>query len=151
MRRHSSAKLPRSDCYPAGVSLGFQIHPDIGLLFIRGQGVITQPERIRALLAWMQDAAYASCNDAIFDVAATQSTPTIAELRELIALLKERMPNTGPRRLAIVTSRPVTFTIARMFENLVRFGAVPLRVRVFMDPDAAWAWLRPGSPPFQPR
>jgi hypothetical protein len=133
------------------MSLGFQIHPDIGLLFIRGQGVITQRERIRALLAWTQDADYASCGDAILDVAAAKSTPTIAELRELIALLKQHMPVSGPRRLAIVTSKPITFAVARAFENLVKFRGIPLQVRVFMDPGRAWTWLRPDSPPFQPR
>lgn len=133
------------------MSLGFQIQPDIGLLFIRGHGVITQRERIRALLAWMQDADYARCSDAILDVTAAKSTPKIGELRELIALLKQQMPVHGPRRLAIVTSRPITFVVARAFENLVSFRGIPLQVRVFMDLGRAWAWLRPDSPPFQPR
>jgi hypothetical protein len=40
------------------MSLGFHIYADLGLLFIRGQGVITQTERIRTMLVWLQDPAY---------------------------------------------------------------------------------------------
>jgi hypothetical protein len=138
-------------CYAGAMSVGFHTYADIGLLFIRGQGVITQGERIRAMLAWLNDPQYGACRDAIFDVTAAESTPKVGELRELIAILKRHLPPRGPQRLAIVTSKPIAYGVARVFEQLMRLFNVPLHVRVFLDPNRAWTWLRPDGPPFEPR
>jgi len=80
-----------------------------------------------------------------------KTTPKVGELRELIAMLKQKLPARGPRRLAMVTSKPITFVVARTFEQLVRLRGLPLEVKVFMNLGPAWAWLRPGAPPFQLR
>ena len=133
------------------MSLGFHIYADIGLLFIRGHGVITQEERVSAMLAWLSDPQYCRCRDALFDVSAAESTPRVGEMRELIAILDRHRPPDGPRQLAIVTSRPITFAVARVFENLLRLRGDPMRVRVFLDRNHAWSWLRPDEQPFEPR
>ena len=133
------------------MSFGFHIYADLGLLFIRGQGTITQTERIRTMLAWLEDPAYEGCRDALLDLTATDSTPRMGELRELIAILRQHMPAGGPRRLAMVVSKPITYAVASVFETLLRVRGFPLEVKVFMDPARAWGWLRPGEPPFEPR
>jgi hypothetical protein len=51
--------------------LGYDIYPDLGLL----PGRITQPERIRALLAWLRDPQYERCTHALMDFAGTVSPP----------------------------------------------------------------------------
>ena len=38
--------------------LGYDIYADIGLLYIRGQGVTTQRERMSAMLAWLREPEY---------------------------------------------------------------------------------------------
>ncbi|HMF97092.1 MAG TPA: hypothetical protein VKE96_22495 [Vicinamibacterales bacterium] len=123
--------------------LTFEIHPELRLLFIRGHGIVTQVERLRAMLAWLHDPDYESCEDALFDVSAAKTTPRIAELRKLIAILQQTPHRGGPRRLAIVTSKPITFGVAHVFGKLVRVSGLPLHVRVFMDAQSAWRWLRP--------
>ena len=133
------------------VPMGFHIYPDVRLLFIRASGVITQPERVRTLIAWLRDPRYEYCLDSLFDITQAQSTPKLAELRELIAILEQNMPADGPRKLAIVTSKPITFAVARVFESLMQLESVPLHVRVFMDREQAWNWLRPGEPFVEPR
>jgi hypothetical protein len=100
------------------VALGYDIYAEIGLLYIRGQGVVTQRERMGAMLAWLRDPQYEACTEALIDLAGVKTTPKIAEMRELIAMLKQQMPARGPRRLAMVTSRPITFAVARTFEPL---------------------------------
>ena len=40
--------------YAIQMSLGYDIYADIGLLYIRGQGVVTQSERMGAMLAWLR-------------------------------------------------------------------------------------------------
>ena len=122
--------------------IGFATYRDFRLLFIRGHGVITQTERVEAMLGWLSDPDYRHCTDALFDVTAAQSTPRLAELREIIAILRRSIPDSGPRRLAIVTARPITYAVARVFQDLI-LKDVPLQVRVFMDREMAWAWLRP--------
>lgn len=126
----------------SGVPVTFEIHPELRLLFIRGQGVVTQVERLRAMLAWLHDPDYECCEDALFDVTAAKSTPRVAEMRELITILQQ-MPRKGPRRLAIVTSKPIAFGVAHVFAKLLRVSGIPLQVRVFMDVQSAWRWLRP--------
>ena len=134
-----------------GMSIGFDIYADIGLLYIRGQGVITQRQRMGAMLAWLSDPKYEDCSDALIDFTDVKTTPKVGELRELIAVLKQQMPAHGPRRIAMVTSKPITFAVARTFEHLVRSRALPLEVKVFMNLRRAWTWLRPDTPPFQLR
>ena len=128
--------------YASGVPLAFEIHSEQRLLFIRGHGIVTQGERLRAMLAWLNDPDYECCEDALFDVTAAKTTPRVAELRQLIAIL-EQMPRAGPRRLAIVTSKPIAFGVAHVFGKLLRVNAIPLQVKVFMDAQSAWRWLRP--------
>ena len=137
--------------YAIGMSLGFDIYEDIGLLYIRGQGEITQSQRMNAMLAWLRDPKYEACTDALIDLADVKTTPKVREMRELIAMLKQQMPARGPRRLAMVTSKPIVFVVARTFEHLVRSRGLPLEVKVFMNLRRAWTWLRPDTPPFQLR
>jgi hypothetical protein len=123
--------------------MNFNFYPDFGLLFIRGHGVVTQTERVETMLAWLRDPAYELCTGALFDIADARTTPKLTELREIIGILRRRLPPAGPRRLAIVTKRPITFAVARVFGQLVKLKGVPLEVEIFPDREQAWAWLRP--------
>jgi hypothetical protein len=123
--------------------MGFCIYPDFRLLFIRAHGVVTQTERIQTMLAWLRDPGYVHCTSALFDVTDSESTPRLSELRELLSLLKQHLPANGPQKLAIITGRPITFVVARAFEHLVHLKTIPLQVKVFLDRESAWAWLRP--------
>ena len=83
--------------YPIGMSLGYDIYEDIGLLYNpwarrdhagpadgRHVGRLREPE-------------YEDCSDALIDLAGVKTTPKIAEMRELIAMLKQqRGPPAAP-------------------------------------------------------
>jgi len=124
----------------------FYIYPDFRLLFIHGHGVITQTERVETMLGWLRDPGYEFCTGALFDVTDAHSTPKLTELRQVIAILRQRLPVAGPRRLAIVTAKPIAFAVARVFAQLLQLKGVPLDVRIFPDRERAWAWLRPNDP-----
>ena len=126
--------------------LTYRIDADAQMLFIHGEGVITQPERIQTMLAWINDPAFRPGLDAFCDFSGAESTPKLSELRELVALIGEHAPSIGHSKLAILTSKPITFGVARVFEALAQVEETPLRVRVFFNRDKAWAWLRPNSP-----
>ena len=127
--------------------ISYTIYSEAQLLFIRAYGVVTQQERIQTMLAWLADPEYERCLDAMCDFSAATSTPKLDDLRELITVLENRLPSKGPRKLAIVVSQPVTFGVARVFEDLIALEGVPLQVSVFFDRELAWQWLRPAMPP----
>jgi hypothetical protein len=64
-------------------------------------------------------------------------------MRELLDVLNRHRPANGPQKLAIITGLPITFVVARAFERLVQLKTIPLHVKVFLDRESAWAWLRP--------
>jgi hypothetical protein len=119
LRRSTTADA--SGAILCGVSLGYDIYPDISLLFIRGQGVITHSEWVYAMLAWLHDPGYPHCRDALVDLAGVQTIPKIRELRELMTMLKHERPVQGPRHVAVVTSTPIAFVVAQAFGQLVRY------------------------------
>jgi len=127
------------------MALAYSILSEWRLLCIRGVGVITQGERVQTMRAWLADPAYPDCDDALCDFSQAESTPTMAELRELVGLMSQHLPAGGPRRLAMVTSKPIAFVVAGEFKEFVERAAVPLEVTVFADFQSAWQWLRPGN------
>ena len=127
--------------------LGFSIYPEHQLLFIRGKGVITQPERIAAMLAWLRDPGYAACEHALFDISNAESIPKVADLRQLIAILRAEAPPNGPRRLAVVTSKPIAFAVLQVFGRILQLNGILLEVKAFRGREHAWEWLRPGVRP----
>ena len=131
----------------SSVPLAYSILAEWKLLCIRGVGVITQPERVQTLYAWMADPGYPNCADALCDFSQAESTPTMAELRELVNMMSHHLSGSGPKRLAMVTSKPITFAVAGEFKDFVARAAVPMEVQVFADFQSAWKWLRPGKEP----
>ena len=125
------------------MSLTYRIHPEAQLLVIRGEGTISQQERLETLRAWMRDPAYPTCTAALCDFTTARSSPRPSELHELIQVMREDRSGRGPSKLAIVTPRPLAFGIARVFQELVRLGGFALEVGAFRHRAGAWAWLRP--------
>jgi hypothetical protein len=113
---------------------------DGGMLLIRGEGTITQAERLAAMRAWHEDADYQPGLPTLCDFSAAASSPTLPELREIAEFIKGRLASVGPKRLAIVTGKPVTFGAARQFQALLDSG--PVSVQVFTDREDALTWLR---------
>ena len=119
----------------------YRISPQLRLLFIRGVGVITQIERIEMMQEWLKDPAFADCETALCDFTAADSTPTMTELRELVDRMSRMAPGRGPKKLAIIAAKPITFVVAGEFRQFVEFAAVPIEVRVFDETALAWEWL----------
>jgi len=124
----------------------YHIYPETGILVVRGEGNITQPERVETMLAWLADPNYPACTDALCDFSEADSIPSRADLQELVTLLGQHLPARGPTKVAMVAPKIITFGVARVFEDMVHLGAIPLQVKVFADREHAWAWLRPGTP-----
>ena len=123
----------------------YRIDLEANLLLVVMSGVLTQAERMQTMLAWINDPAFRPGLDTFCDLTTSESTPDLAELREIVATISEHAPRIGPKKVAMLTSRPISFGVARVFEALAEVEDTPLQVKVFNDRAAAWAWLRPGE------
>lgn len=122
------------------MSFTYHIDSSAGILFIIGEGAITQSERLETMRAWLSDPAFRPGLHTLCDFSAATSTPSLPELREIIAIINRNATLIGRTRLAVVTARDVTLGVARQFQALAE--ASPLNVQIFADREAALAWLR---------
>ncbi len=124
--------------------LRYRIDSDAGMLLVVGEGRISQTERIDAMRAWLSHPAFRPGLNTLCDFSAATSTPTMAELQEIVALVDQQAATIGQKKLALITSLPVTYGVARQFQALTESG--PLNVSVFKDRRAALGWLRRREP-----
>lgn len=120
--------------------LTYRIDTEAGIVFARGEGFITQAERLEAIRAWTSESAYAKTSRTICDFSAATSAPTLSELREIIAVMDEPISRTGSRKIAIVARRDMSFGAARQFQALL--SSATAHVQVFRDEESALVWLR---------
>ena len=125
------------------MSFTYTIDPIEGLLLVRAEGVVTQEERLEAVVSWMTDQHFRADLDAICDFSGAESTPTMAELRELVGLLGRLSDFVGSPRIAIVVSKAITFVVAEQFASIAK--QIPIQVRVFSNRESAVSWLRPAN------
>jgi hypothetical protein len=120
--------------------LTYRIDTDAQMLLIVGEGAITQAERLEAVRQWLRDPDFRPGLNTLCDLSAVSSTPTMAELQEIVSLVDRHSSTIGSKKLAVVAPRPLTFGVARQFQTLADDG--PLDVGVFKDRRAALGWLR---------
>jgi len=117
--------------------LRYHIDSGAGMLLVVGEGTIDQSERLAAMRGWLGDPEFRPGLNTLCDFSAATSTPTMAELHEIVSIVAAAI---GKKKLAVVAPRPVTFGVARQFQTLADTG--PLDVGVFKDRRAALGWLR---------
>ena len=120
--------------------LRYHIDSEAGMLLVVGEGTISQSERLAAMRGWLSDPGFRPCLNTLCDFSAATSTPTMAELHEIVSIVERHSAAIGKKKLAVVAPRPVTFGVARQFQTLADTG--PLDVGVFKDRRAALGWLR---------
>jgi hypothetical protein len=124
--------------------LTYRIDSDAGMLLVVGEGTISQAERIEAISGWLRHPEFRPGLNTLCDFSAATSTPTIAELREIVSLVDRHAKRIGKKKVAVIATQPVTFGVARQFQTLADSG--PLNVSVFRDRRAALGWLNLEGP-----
>jgi hypothetical protein len=119
--------------------LTYRIDSDAGMLLVVGEGTISQAERIEAISEWLRHPEFGPGLNTLCDFSAATSTPTMAELREIVSLVARHAKRIGRKKVAVIATEPVTFGVARQFQTLADSG--PLNVSVFRDRRAALGWL----------
>jgi hypothetical protein len=79
--------------------MSFTYRIESGMLWIRGEGTITQAERLATIRAWLRDEAYHPSLPALCDFSGATSTPTLPELREIAEFVKTHGASIGLTRL----------------------------------------------------
>jgi hypothetical protein len=123
-----------------GMPLCYHIDSDAQMLLVVGEGTISQSERLAVMRGWLGDPEFRPGLNTLCDFSAATSTPTMAELHEIVSIVERHSATIGKKKLAVVAPRPVTFGVARQFQTLADTG--PLDVGVFKDRRAALGWLR---------
>ena len=118
----------------------YHIDSNARILFIVGEGAITQAERLAAMHAWLRDPAFRPGLRTLCDFSTATTTPDLSDLREIIAIINQNAASIGQTRLALVTAKDVTFGVARQFQILAE--PTSLDIQIFVDREAALAWLR---------
>ena len=121
----------------------YRIDAERGMLFVTAVGETNQPERLEIMQAWMRDPDFRPGLQTLADFSDSSNVPTLGELEEIVGIMRRNASAIGQKKIAIVTTRPVSFGVARQFGALAPGGF--LTVRVFKDRDAALAWLAEGS------
>jgi len=124
------------------MSFTYHIDSSAGILFIVGEGTITQAERLETVRTWLRDPAFRPGLRTLCDFSTATSTPNLPELREIIAIINENATLIGRTKLALVTAKDVTLGVARQFQILAE--ATSLDIQIFADREVALAWLREG-------
>ena len=110
------------------------------MLLVVGKGAITQAERIDAMRAWINDPLFRPGLNTLCDFSATTSTPSIADLEQIVRFIEQHSEAIGRKKLAMIVAHVVTFGVARQFQTLSESSLVT--VRVFTDFGSAVMWLR---------
>jgi SpoIIAA-like len=121
----------------------YKIDSERGMLFIEADGETTQAERLEAMQAWISDPDFRPGLQTLADFSESTNVPTLAELQEIVDYMRRYATTIGQKRIAMVTSRAVSFGVARQFGALTP-GAF-LTIQVFKDRESALAWLAEDS------
>ena len=116
----------------------YEIDSDAGITLVVADGEVTHAERLTAVHAWFDDPRHRPGMSLLCDFSAATTTPTHEELLELVEVFRLR-PQAAPRRIAVVSSRLVTFGVARQFQGLLDDA---FELAGFADRDAGREWLR---------
>jgi hypothetical protein len=126
----------------------YKIDSEHGMLFVAAEGETSQAERLEAMQTWMRDPEFRPGLQTLADFSKSADVPTLAELEEIVGYMSRFQSAIGQKKIAMVTTRPVSFGVARQFGALA--PGEFLTVRVFKDRDTALAWLADGSGPTSP-
>jgi sulfate adenylyltransferase subunit 1 (EFTu-like GTPase family) len=121
------------------MAMNYKIDSERGLLFVAAEGETSQAERLEAMQAWMRDPEFRPGLQTLADFSESESVPTLAELEEIVGYMRRHQSAIGQKKIAIVSTRPVSFGVARQFGALA--PGEFLTVQVFKDRDTALAWL----------
>ena len=123
--------------------LTYRIDLEANMIFVLGEGALTQADKIEGMRAWMADPDYRPGLNVLFDFAAVTTPGTREDLQQTVAFIARKAATIGRKKVALVMASPLAFGVARQFHALL--GETALELDVFKSRDEALAWLRTPS------
>lgn len=117
----------------------YRIDLESNMLFIVGEGALTQDEKLEAMRRWMADPAYRPGLNTLYDFSAVTTPATLDDLKRTVAFVTRNAPALGKKRVAIVMANPLAFGVARQFQAML--GESSLEISVFRNREDALTWL----------
>lgn len=121
------------------MSLTYDIDSDAGVMTVEIEGQTAHDDLMTTLRAWLNDPDFRPGLRTLCVTDGALSMPTLPELIEIVDLMKEYTKLIERRKVAIVSSRPMAFAVARQFGALAPGGL--FTVQVFRDRESAMEWL----------
>lgn len=121
--------------------LQVRIFPDQSLLWVRGEGVVTDDELVGYVGEYLVKRDLRSW-DEVFDLSrADLLDVTYAGLSEVAAAAAPTDPEESPTRIGILISEAVGMGISRMYQSLREGKGGRRALRVFWDREELLAWM----------
>jgi len=123
------------------MSLQVRIIPEKSLLWVRGEGVVTDDELVRYVREYLVKRDLRSW-DEVFDLSrADLLDVTYSGLSEVAAAAAPTDPEESPTRIGILISEAVGMGISRMYQSLREGKGGRRALRVFWDREELLSWM----------
>ena len=125
------------------MAIQYDIDSDAEMMIVEVEGQTSHTDLMATLRQWLNDPEFRPGLRTLVFTDDAISMPTLPELIEIVDLMKEFAKVIERRKVAIVTSRPMAFAVARQFGALAPGGL--FTVQVFRDRESAVEWLNASS------
>lgn len=126
------------------LAISYRIDKHLRIIFATVSGTFSASEMIETVRRAYGDPDYDPEFNVLSDHTKVERPVTREQLEEFVRFLKTEHRRKAPLRWAIVTKRPASFGMMRMFAVLAE--SIGLEVQVFREKSAAVAWLEMPRP-----
>ncbi len=123
------------------MSLNVQIDDKQQVIFVRGEGIVTDQELLDYVLEYLGDSHYGTYDEIIDLTEADLQDLTYAGLSELASAAAATDPEAIPIKIAILVSQSLGMGLSRIYMRLREFKGGRRKTRVFRDRDECMEWL----------
>lgn len=121
--------------------LNVQIDENQQVIFVRGEGIVTDQELLDYVREYLGDSRYNIYDELIDLTEADLQDLTYAGLSELASVAAATDPEAIPIKIAILISQSLGMGLSRIYTRLREFKGGRRQVRVFWDRDECMEWL----------
>ncbi len=121
--------------------LNVQIDENQQVIFVRGEGIVTDQELLDYVREYLGDSRYNIYDELIDLTEADLQDLTYAGLSELASVVAATDPEAIPIKIAILISQSLGMGLSRIYSRLREFKGGRRQTRVFWDRDECMEWL----------
>jgi hypothetical protein len=125
--------------------LNVRIEPDLQVVFVNGEGVVTDEDLLKYVQEYLAEGDFQGY-DEFFDLSSADLRDlTYAGLSSVAAAAAATDPEAEPTKIGILVSETLAKGLSRMYQSLRESRGGRRHARVFMDRAECREWLGLGS------